>query len=394
MIKKISAIVLALVLCLSVVVVPTSALDLGDKGVAFELKWDKDAYSAGETATLSIFMKVSEDYEIGTGSLLIGLNSAVINQTDNDAADIKDSMVASDLWTSFWKVPSNSAAWLASTVASKVTTANTAEEQALYDHYFKITISRDTSGSGSHENSTDLKRGLPGADFNALADAGEPILQLSFVVADGVADGTAINAGITSGSASCSPAQTAFKYIKTPGSASTTANVPAASFGTAIATATVGEATIVNPLKGQMRYGATAGTYDVRALAVITGEDFTATFGSIADAKTKIKDIGFVFASGSNITAPSMEAVAALVEEGTAITGYKKVPISQISTAISTGNYVFSCIVTDIPAEAAQSDKLIAIGYVGWDSDADGVVDSYNYYTEAQTINFADYYKA
>lgn len=152
--------------------------------------------------------------------------------------------------------------------------------------------------------------------------------------------------------------------------------------------------TIVNPLKGQMRYGATEGTYDVRALAVITGADFTATFGSIADAKTKIKDIGFVFASGSNITAPSMEAVAALVEEGTAITGYKKVPISQISTAIQTGDYVFSCIVKDIPAAAAQSDKLIAIGYVAWDSDADGVVDSYNYYTEAQTINFADYYKA
>lgn len=153
-------------------------------------------------------------------------------------------------------------------------------------------------------------------------------------------------------------------------------------------------ATIVNPLKGQMRYGATAGTYDVRALAEITGADFDATFGSIADAKTKIKDIGFVFASGSNITAPSMEAVAALVEKGTAITGYEKVPVTQLSTGIKSGSYVFSCIVKDIPAAAAQTDKLIAVGYVAWDSNADGVVDSYNYYTEAQTINFADYYKA
>ena len=389
MIKKISAIVLALVLCLSVVVVPTSALDLGDKGVAFELKWDKDAYSAGETATLSIFMKVSEDYEIGTGSLLIGLNSAVINQTDNDAADIKDSMVASDLWTSFWKVPSNSAAWLASTVASKVTTANTAEEQALYDHYFKITISRDTSGSGSHENSTDLKRGLPGADFNALADAGEPILQLSFVVADGVADGTAINAGITSGSASCSPAQTAFKYIKTPGSASTTANVPAASFGTAIATATVGEEATVElamaTWKQQIKFGvdkdgAYNDTFSARTFVEFT--NFSEVFDDAADALNTddgdgLLEVGFVYKVGDfdEATAKGYVEAGVVAKDGPkemTDDGYTVDRRAYVSTTAKAGGYVMGSTIADIPA-ADKTTNVTVLAYAKYTTGGEPV---------------------
>lgn len=392
MIKKISAVVLALVLCLSVIVVPASALDLGDKGVAFELKWDKDSYSAGETATLSIFMKVSEDYEIGTGSLLIGLNSAVINQADNDAADVKDSMVASDLWTSFWKAPSNSAAWLTSTVVSKVQAANTAEENELFDHYFKITISRDTSGAGSHENSTTLKNGLPGADFNALADAGEPILQLSFVVASDVEDGTALSAGITSGSASASPAQTAFKYIKTPGSATTTANVPAASFGTAVATATVGTSGLaVSYWKDQIRFqadnaGAYAGKFDYRMLATIDG--FADIFDDVADAKDTsdndgILEAGFIFSKSGTV---DKDTAIAQINGGAAT--YSAVTNAYVSTSFGGKEYVMACYVGGI-ADADVDTALSALGYVKYMVDGETKVATFD---AAQTSTFRTLY--
>jgi|GEM_PF-5768849 len=239
MIKKISAIVLAIVLCLSVVVVPASALELADgMNISFELKWDKEYYAAGETATLSVFMKCSEDLQLGTGSLMFAFDSSVIDTS------VDPELISSDFWTSFWKDAANSAGWFTTTtILNKVTTANTADENSLYDSYYKIVISRDTA-NGTHENATDLKYGLPGADINALADAGEPILQMVYTVASDVADSTAMKAAITTGSVACSPAQTAFKYIKTPGK-STTANVAASTFDvtSAVADATIGAAT-------------------------------------------------------------------------------------------------------------------------------------------------------
>ena len=44
MVKKISAIFLALVLCLTAMVVPASAaVELGDAQMAFSLEWDKES---------------------------------------------------------------------------------------------------------------------------------------------------------------------------------------------------------------------------------------------------------------------------------------------------------------------------------------------------------------
>ena len=240
MIKKISAIVIALVICFSAIVVPTSASELADgKDVAFELKWDKEFYNPGDTATLSVYMKVTDDMQLGTGSFAIGFNSAQISQADNSVDNIKANAVGSDLWNSFWKEPANSTvSWLAATIVSKVNTANTAEENALYDQYMKIVIARNTA-SGSHENATDLKYGLPGSDINALE---EPIITFSYVVSADAPEGTVLNAAITSGTVKSSPAQTAFKYIKAPG-ASTTANVATTAFdvSAAVATASIGE---------------------------------------------------------------------------------------------------------------------------------------------------------
>lgn len=154
------------------------------------------------------------------------------------------------------------------------------------------------------------------------------------------------------------------------------------------------EPTIVNPLKGQMRYGDVvegAQTYDVRALATITAADFNATFTDEATAKDMIDEIGFVFAAGSNVGTPDMAGVKALVENGTALDGYTKKTVNYLSSGVEADNYVFSCIVTGISETDAQADSLVAVGYIKW---TDGEGTHYNYYPQAQTISYATLYNS
>lgn len=171
----------------------------------------------------------------------------------------------------------------------------------------------------------------------------------------------------------------------------------------AVVEITVGEAetpfpteTIVNPLKGQIRFhknanGAYDNSFDVRALAVISGDDFTATFGDVAAAESKITEVGFVFAAGSNVASPSFDAVQGLVENGTAADGYTKKTVDFISTTTSAGNYAFSCIVTDIK-DADKGNSLVAVGYIAY-KDANGAT-VYNYYPAAQTISYTELFDA
>lgn len=154
------------------------------------------------------------------------------------------------------------------------------------------------------------------------------------------------------------------------------------------------EPTIVNPLKGQMRYGDVvegAQTYDVRALATITAADFNATFTDEATAKDMIDEIGFVFAAGSNVGTPDMAGVKALVENGTALDGYTKKTVNYLSSGVVANNYVFSCIVTGISETDAQANSLVAVGYIKW-TDDEGT--HYNYYPQAQTISYAILYNS
>lgn len=155
---------------------------------------------------------------------------------------------------------------------------------------------------------------------------------------------------------------------------------------------------IVNPLKGQIRFhkndaGEYAGSYDIRALAKITGADFTATFGTEAKAKEMIKEIGFVFAAGSNVAAPSAAAVMGLVENGTAAEGYTKKTVNFISRnadIFGSGNYGFSCVVTGM-TDADYDNSLVAVGYIKYEKD--GVM-TYAYYPAAQTVSFATLFDA
>ena len=238
MAKKISAIVLALVLCLSVMVVPVSAaVELGDAQIALSLKWDKDYYSAGETAYLSVYMDAADDLSLYTGGFVIGVNSAVISPDDNTQDYLRENVQMSETFKSYYKDPSTQFAWLASTVVPKLQAANTAEENALYDQYIKFNAGKNTGGW--HENTGTTKAGFNGSDF----DPEEAILVIPLIIADGVADGTELKVGITSGSTVCSPVQTSWKYYTSPGTATKTANIAATDFdlSQAVVTATVGE---------------------------------------------------------------------------------------------------------------------------------------------------------
>ena len=86
--------------------------------------------------------------------------------------------------------------------------------------------------------------------------------------------------------------------------------------------------TVLKERTAQIRFDKTeeetyAGTFDIRAIAVIDGASFNDLLGdSIEVQEAAIKRVGFVFAAGSNITEPDMDAVIDLVENGTAVDGY------------------------------------------------------------------------
>ena len=154
---------------------------------------------------------------------------------------------------------------------------------------------------------------------------------------------------------------------------------------------------IVNPLKGQIRFhsndGEYAGEYDIRALAKITGDDFAATFTDEATAKEMIKEVGFVFAAGSNVAAPSAADVMSVVESGATVNGLTKKPVNFISRnadIFGSGNYGFSCVVTDM-TDDDYDNSLIAVGYIAY--EVDGVM-TYAYYPAAQTVSFAELFDA
>ena len=230
-------------------------------------------------------------------------------------------------------------------------------------------------------------------DYLVQENADNVMWSVEFKVADNVAPGTPANIGCYNMAHYVSSTKS-YCYIKTPSIGSRVKSgsvmMPATQ---ALTVKAAVEPSIVNPLRdGQIRFHkngtAYAGSFDVRALAVITGDDFKATFTDVATAKTMISEIGFVFAKGENVTAPSMDAVKALVENGTAAAGYAKKTVNYISTSVEPDSYVFSCIATDIP-DAEKNNSLVAVGYIAYTVDGETV---YAYYPAAQTISFETLY--
>lgn len=390
MTKKIGALIFALVLCLSVVVMPMSVnaaeivLEEGQQ-IGFLLEWDQAYYHPGDTATLSVYMDAADDLSLQGGSVLIGLNSAVFSSTENTKEDLAANSTTAEWFNAYYtEISAGKVAWLADTVVPKVQAANTDEENALYDQYVKVSFGKNSGGW--HENTGTTKAGFGGADF--VTD--EPAFTLTFKVRDDAQEKTVAKAAVTSGSKTCSPVQTTMKYYKTPGTATTTANIAATA--TSVEKAITPDAVAirdahVNPLKGQIRF-ASKESFDVRALAVISKADFAELFGSEEAAATMIKEVGFVFATDSNVEDPDMDAVKNYVENGVQVTGYLKQSVGYLSTSLINGGYGFSCMITDLTT-AQLGDSLVAVGYVKYVKEG---VTYYEYYSAAQSVSIGTLY--
>lgn len=392
MVKKISAVLLALVLCFSVVVMPASAAgfapdyELGTgKNFAYKLEWDKTSYNPGDTAYLSLYMRVAPDMEFYTGSFAIGFNSAVITQADNSYDTIKAKAVASDVWTAYWKAPSNSTvSWLSSAIVTRIKNANTAEENALYDQYMKYVIARDTS-TGTGVNATDNTHGVTSAEINGLGDT--PIIKFAFKVSESAAPGTALNAAITSGTLTATPAQTAHKYYKNPGTNNLTGDVTGFDVSAAVATATVGSTgPAVAKSKAQVKMTPKSATtvedaFSFRVTSVITDADWDTYFANSADASATtnaIKSVGFVAYKGT--TGFNLDTAKA-VAQGTPAAGYDVATTDYIQKVDDASDAYFGCRL-NITSAATRSD----VTYVAFVEYVDGTgAPAYAFYEAEQT---------
>lgn len=394
MVKKISALVLALVICLSVVVMPMSVsaakVELNGQDIAFAFEWDQAYYHPGDTAYLSIYMDANDDLTLYTGSFVFGLSSTIFDPTADEHQNtaLQASATMAEWFNAYYKAPDQGqVTQLATKVVAQVQAANTEEENKLYDWYIKFTAGKNSAGW--HENSGTTKNGFYGSDFNP----NEPILVIPLKVREDAQKNVSPKAAITSGSVKMEKnVQTTWKYFTTPGTATTTLNVVATAISTVkadtpVAVKIIDKNEIVSPLKGQIRF-ASKESFDVRALAVVSNAEFTELFGSEEAATTMIKEVGFVFATGSNVENPDMTAVKNYVENGVQVKGYLKESVGYISTSLINGGYGFSCIVKGLTT-ANKGDSLIAVGYMKYEKDGQTY---YEYYSAAQSVSIGTLY--
>lgn len=391
MIKKISAVLLALTLCLSVMVLPATALS-GEEKIGYRIELDKDTYAAGDDVIVSLYLDVDDDTEIHTGSLLFGLNSTAFDVTTiNAPSDVKNTAVGNDTWMSFYNDPSGlNWAVLADKVVTQVQGSNTAEENALYDKYIKIVVTRNMSGS--HANAADNKHGLPGSDINADTD---PFLQFTLTLNDSLPDNTPINVGITSGS--IAKTQTAFKAFTNPGNATTTANLTAAqtNLDASADTAVIGTAAslAVAKYKAQLKMTPTSATtvaddFSFRVQSVITDADWDAYLGNTGTTETTnaIESMGIVAYKGSGTWD---EATAkALVTDGTAATDYSAAETTYVQKASDTSDAYFGAIIKT--KHSVMTNDVTYMGFVKY-YDAAGAL-QVAFYETAQTAALASNY--
>lgn len=386
MIKKIGAIVLALVLCLSVVVVPASALDESSY-IGYEIVLDKDYYAAGETVVVSLYLHAKEGLEFGTGAIVIGCNSAVFDTAENVANDIKAGSAMSENAVTYYKDgPDVAWAWQSGTVLNNIISNNSAEENAKFDQFLKFAVNKQGS-NGSHEFATNTKRGYSSEELNADVEAGIPFMTFELKLRDDIEDGTKIEIGVPEGPMAKN--YTYMNYLKSPGTATTLVKTTADNSEVVWVTeAQIGEEPAefvpltVSYWKDQIRFdkkadGSYFGTFDYRILATI--DNFDEVIGTDYD---KVTDVGFIFNKGAAI----VEADAKAQVEGGAKT-YSQVDNVYVSTAYQGETYVISCLVNNI-ADADKGTTLSAMAYVEY--VVDGV--TYYAYSAVQTSTFTTLY--
>lgn len=398
MMKKIGAVLLALVLCLSVAVLPVSAgfdadYTLADgKRIAYKVELDKASYNAGETVTVKVFLKGDSGVEFHTGSLLFGVNSDVFDITVNAANTVKATAVANETFNSFYNdVTGLNWAWQAAAIKTRIATASTAEENALYNEYLKVVLTRNTSGS--HANAGLNTNGLPGNDVNADA---EPFIQFQLKLKDNIADGTPVNVAITSGSIKCSPAQTAFKAFLDGSTKNVSPAVDTYDVSAAVASATVGEVAPAGPVltkaSSQVKMTATSATtvadaFQFRVISSISAADWDTYFANTGKAgatANAITNVGFVAYKGT--TGFNLDTAKAAVA-GTAADGYQVATTDYIQHADGT-DAKFGCRI-DITSAETRSD----VTYVAFAQylDASGAAQVVFYETSYEALLATNY---
>lgn len=394
MVKKISAIILALVLCLSVVVLPVSAAGFADDyalpdgaQMAFRIELDKEYYSAGDMATVSIYFVGDESLEFGAGAISIGVNTAVFNATDNTTTTIKQSATSSDAYNSFYK-PAKSSTWsfLTSTTNTnfkKIANNSTAEENAMYNAYVKLVIARDLNNS-THENGQSNMNGIYGYD---LSSASEPIVTFKLKVASGVADGTVINVGIPSGSYTTAAKQTYMNYYSDPGNATTTTTLvdSLVDMSDCKLTATIGApALAIEKEKQQIKFGVTDGEYNntFAARTFVKFTNFSEVFDDAADALDTadgdgLLEVGFVYKVGAfdETTAKNYIADAEfgdVIGTEKSVDGYTIDRHAYVSTSVVENGYAMGATINNIPA-ADKTTNITVLAYAKYTTGGDPV---------------------
>lgn len=373
MIKKISAVLLALVLCFSVVVLPVYAAGFGSdyklaegKRLAYKVELDKEYYSAGDTVTVNVYLNVDSNTQIHTGSMAFGVSSAVFDTTTNAAATVKATATANDTYNSFYNdIAGLNWAWQKAAIVTRISNANTAEENAAYDQYLKVVFTRNLSGS--HANAGTNQGGLPGNDVNADK---EPFFSFKLKVRDDVADGTPVRVAITSGTITSNPAQTAFKAFLDGATTNVSPATTAYDVSAAVATATVGTPAPAGPVvakaKSQVKMTATSATtvadeFSFRVISKISDSDWDTYF----------KNTGFAGATTDYITAVGMVAykgaaafdaeTAKKVVAGTPAADYSAAKTDYISKANDTADAQFGAII-----KAKHSTLTNDVTYMGF----------------------------
>lgn len=373
MIKKISAVLLALVLCFSVVVLPVYAAGFGSdykladgKRLAYKVELDKEYYSAGDTVTVNVYLNVDSNTQIHTGSMAFGVSSAVFDTTTNAAATVKATATANDTYNSFYNdVASLNWAWQKTAIITRISKANTAEENAAYDQYLKVVFTRNLSGS--HANANKNTAGLPGNDVNADK---EPFFSFKLKVRDDVADGTPVRVAITSGTITSIPAQTAYKAFLDGATKNVSPATTAYDVSAAVATATVGTPAPAGPVvakaKSQVKMTATSATtvadeFSFRVISKISDSDWDTYFKNtgVAGAKTDyITAVGMVAYKG----AAAFDAeTAKKVVAGTPAADYSAATTDYISKANDTADAEFGAII-----KANHSTLTNDVTYMGF----------------------------
>ena len=404
MMKKISAVLLALVLCLSVVVLPASAAGFDanyefaeGKRLAYKLELDKPSYAPGEIVTVKLYLHADEGIQLHTGSVLFAVDPTQFDITDsaNDSTAIRSSATSNAVYQSFYnEITSGQWAWQKSAIKGRVETASTEEEAATYDEYLKYGFQRNTAAS--HPNAGSNQAGLPAADVNADTD---PFITFQLKLRDDIAAGTQIHIAITSGSVLSTPAQTAYQSFTDGAIKPAALPTSALDVSEAVATATVAAAGPTVALdKRQINMELTedgkdvTGNFAFRAISTITDADWEAYFANtgVADAKENaIQAVGIVAADKStfNMEAAQAAAEANYAEPTTETPDYKVAWTNYIQKAGDDAAAYFGARVDTTKDTCADLSYIGVVAYL----DGEGAL-QFLYYDAADTVDLrADY---